>query len=103
MLTRNPEGQEELITQLWQKAICKSFPFGLKNHISLVHEGKKPFKCSICNVRFAQNQGLKKHIAAVHEGKKPFKCSICDDSFTQIGSMNRHKKKCKATCKEKLV
>ena len=23
MLTRNPEGQEELITQLWQKAIFK--------------------------------------------------------------------------------
>ena len=25
MLTRNPEGQEELITQLWQKAICKLY------------------------------------------------------------------------------
>jgi Fe-S oxidoreductase len=23
MLTRNPEEQEELITQLWQKTICK--------------------------------------------------------------------------------
>ena len=25
MLTRNPEGQEELIIQLWQKAICKLY------------------------------------------------------------------------------
>ena len=25
MLTKNPEGQEELITQLWQKAICKLY------------------------------------------------------------------------------
>ena len=25
MLTRNPEGQEELITQLWQKAISKLY------------------------------------------------------------------------------
>ena len=25
MLTRNPEGQEELITQLWQKTICKLY------------------------------------------------------------------------------
>ena len=33
MLTRNPEGQEELITQLWQKAICKLYEI----------------QCSICN------------------------------------------------------
>jgi len=25
MLTRNPEGQEELIIQLWQKTICKLY------------------------------------------------------------------------------
>ena len=30
---------------------------------------------------FADKQNLKKHVEAVHEGIKPFKCSICDLKF----------------------
>ena len=26
----------------------------------------------------------------VHEGKKPFKCNICDTSFTEQGTLKRH-------------
>ena len=32
MLTRNPEGQEELIIQLWQKAICKLYEIQCRIH-----------------------------------------------------------------------
>ncbi len=32
MLTRNPEGQEELITQLWQQAICKLYEIQCSIH-----------------------------------------------------------------------
>ena len=32
MLTRNPEGQEELIIQLWQKAICKLYDIQCRIH-----------------------------------------------------------------------
>ena len=63
----------------------------LKKHIETVHEGIKHFKCSICDVEFANNynpqiqelqiqewyissfankQNLKKHVEAVHEGIK---------------------------------
>ena len=42
----------------------------MKGHIATIHEGKKPFKCDICNVNFGQKVGLKKHVATVHEGKK---------------------------------
>ena len=46
--------------------------------IALVHEGKKPLDCSICNYSCSQKGTLIKHIATLHEGKKTFKCSICD-------------------------
>ena len=32
-------------------------------------------------IKFTNKQNLKKHIEAVHEGIKPFKCSICDVKF----------------------
>ena len=32
-------------------------------------------------IKFANKQNLKKHIETVHEGIKPFKCSICDVKF----------------------
>ena len=32
MLTRNLEGQEELITQLWQKAICTMYEIQCRIH-----------------------------------------------------------------------
>ena len=35
-----------------------------------VHEGKKPYKCSICDARFARKTNLSGHIASIHEGKK---------------------------------
>ena len=38
----------------------------LKNHIEVVHEGKKPFKCIICDSSFTWNSHLKGHIPSVH-------------------------------------
>ena len=29
-------------------------------------------------------------IETVHEGKKPFKCNICDAGFVSKGDLNRH-------------
>ena len=45
----------------------------LKSHIVSIHEGKKGFKCTICDARFARKGEMNVHIASVHEGKKPFK------------------------------
>ena len=53
-----------------KKAICKvgiAKKRGRNSHISAVHGGKKPLKCSICNVMFCHGYTLKKHISAVHE------------------------------------
>jgi len=54
-----------------------------------VHEGLKPFKCSICDVSFTQIGSMNKHIKCVHEGQK-FNCSICNASFTRGGNLKKH-------------
>ena len=32
-------------------------------------------------IKFANQQKLKKHVGTVHEGIKPFMCSVCDVKF----------------------
>ena len=77
-----------------------------KSHIAVVHEGKKPFKCPICNARFSQLGSLNGHVARFHEKKKPnefcieaskfvkdMMCLICDLEFdTLVASINHIKK-----------
>ena len=62
-------------------------------HIATVHEGINPFKCSVCDVEFANKQfeeaykmresihlnvQLYIYMNSVHEGIKPFHCKICE-------------------------
>ena len=58
--------------------------------IALVHEGKKPLDCSICNYSCSQKGTLIKHIATLHEGKKTFKCSICDYCSSEKEQLKIH-------------
>ena len=56
-----------------------------------VHEGKKPYKCFICDYASAQKGNVKKHINEVHEKGESFQCHSensvqcpsCDKSFSQ--------------------
>ena len=48
-----------------------------KQHLS-GHEEKDKFGCEICGKNYTNERNLSKHIGAIHEGKKPFKCDICD-------------------------
>ena len=41
-----------------------------------VHEGKEPFKCSICDASFAKRGNLSKSILSVEEKKKLIQCLL---------------------------
>ena len=71
-----------------RKDFIPSWNQNLKKHVETVHEEIKPFKCIVCDLKFANNynpliqewyissfadkQNLKKHIETAHEGIKPF-------------------------------
>ena len=38
-------------------------------HLAIVHEGKKPVKCKICNSQFADKATLDQHIDVIHKEK----------------------------------
>ena len=77
----------------------------LKNHVSTVHEGKKPaktklkkhtelgtsrmIKCKICEFHGLTGD-FKRHMAEVHEKKRLFKCDICMMDFTRKSHMKNH-------------
>ena len=52
----------------------------LKRHVASVHEGKKPFKCKVCDYKSSRQGNLNQNIISVHDEKKPFKCEVCDYS-----------------------
>lgn len=66
--------------------------FNLKRHMQMIHLGKKPFCCKICNQSFVSKQNLREH-AFIHSGIKPYKCSYCGKKFRQISQHSLHKRK----------
>ena len=55
-----------------------------------VHKGKKPFKCDHCCEESVRNFYLDGHTTTIHEGKKPFKCNICNENFDRICDLHGH-------------
>ena len=43
----------------------------------------RPYNCKNCDSAFEFSKDLILHTESIHEGKKPFKCSICKKSFSQ--------------------
>jgi uncharacterized Zn-finger protein len=81
----------------------------LTKHVSTVHEGKKPFKCDICDYSFSEKGSLNKHIKSVHDGNNRYKCEICEKTFSLMQSMKLHfsrvheqKKPTRKICRKKI-
>ena len=62
----------------------------LRIHIEVVHEGKKPWKCSKCDSAFSLKSGLHRHEIMVHQKAKPFICKHCERAFSDKVTMNKH-------------
>ena len=63
---------------------------GMERHLSTAHDGKKEFKCEMCDKVFSRKNNIKAHMESVHEGKKSFKCKVCDKNFSHKHHMIRH-------------
>ncbi|EAA12561.5 AGAP008135-PA, partial [Anopheles gambiae str. PEST] len=69
----------------------KSFsePFGLRQHMRIMHADTKPFKCPECRKRFAKEQAMLIHLR-VHISNRPFMCIVCYKTFTRATALNGH-------------
>ena len=39
------------------------------------------FNCKVCDYRYSQKSNLKEHVSSVHDGNKPFKCEVCEHKY----------------------
>ncbi|KFB46424.1 AGAP008135-PA-like protein [Anopheles sinensis] len=69
----------------------KSFhePFGLRQHMRIMHAETKPFKCPECKKTFAQERSMYIHLR-VHISQRPFICIVCYKTFTRSTALNGH-------------
>lgn len=44
-----------------------------------------------CRARFTDVSILIDHLL-MHDGKRPYRCDVCQSSFTQLGNLRRHKR-----------
>ena len=88
--------EEKKIYQSHQCTICnrkfvgKNARRNMNDHVAVVHEGKKPFQCEICNSCFSRDRNLRAHISFVHEGNTPFQCTECNEGFGYKHLFDRH-------------
>ena len=77
-LTRGGNPYQEWGQQLDQNQIYagyenESVTCNMLEHSTLIHEGKKPFKCDLCDYSCDLLENMQQHNAYVHEGKNLFK------------------------------
>ena len=63
----------------------------LRNHILIIHENYRPFKCTFpnCTKQYENACRLIVH-ERTHTGIKPFVCQICQKSFNEKGNLKIH-------------
>ena len=58
------------VTNLKEDLIDDKSEFKLKKHVELIHEDKRSFRCSECDLKFKLKHHLKRHFSSVHDGKE---------------------------------
>ena len=53
----------------------------LCTHILVIHEGEKPYKCSICEYSCKRKDQLQPHISSVHKEKEPYEFTVSHSNF----------------------
>ena len=63
----------------------------LKRHINISHLLKRKTQCKICSKTFINSTNLKEHYL-IHTKSKPYRCSICNMRFRHKAKLGSHKR-----------
>lgn len=50
----------------------------------------KKIKCSMCDLKFSQEEELMQHQQLVHYKNNPYDCKECNESFSNMEDMRTH-------------
>ena len=78
-----------LITEKDLKVYEEKLEEKKKKEVSHYNEPFKPFKCTICNLRFASKRGLTRHGKSIHDVKR-FECELCHKIFNGRDNLTYH-------------
>ena len=59
--------------------------------------------CSKCGASFSTRKDLQQHNETVHEGKKPYKCTLCEERFYQEFTLRKHIKTIHKSNQQKII
>jgi len=62
----------------------------LNQHVRAVHEGLRPFHCTLCNRSFGKKYDLTSHLDAVHFNIRNHICNECGKAFSKRSNLVRH-------------
>ncbi|XP_049882116.1 zinc finger protein 711-like isoform X2 [Pectinophora gossypiella] len=63
----------------------------LQEHMN-IHNGNRPYSCSVCKKSFASKYTHQAHVKTHMARPRPFKCSQCSKSFFTQQNLNQHEK-----------
>ena len=78
-----------LITEKDLKVYEEKLEEKKKKEVSHYNEPFKPFKCTICNLRFASKRGLTRHGKSIHDVKR-FECELCYKIYNGRDNLTYH-------------
>ena len=61
----------------------------LKQHMDIVHNSLRPFKCPFCDYAGKRSHALREHLI-VHSSERPFECNFCNATFRKKGHLTNH-------------
>ncbi|XP_052773081.1 zinc finger protein 271-like [Mya arenaria] len=79
----------------WECSIC-GLKFGRKTHLQrheFVHTGRRDYMCEHCGKGFSSNQNVRTHINQIHEKRTPlFPCDVCKKQYKSKNTLKQHLK-----------
>ena len=90
---QDPSPKSALVNQMFMCTHCTyttKEKHNLRNHISAVHEKKKPFLCEFCTYAASCRGSLNKHVKLVHDKTKDQLCPYCPYTAGLVQRLNQH-------------